>query len=82
MLYHLDHPALNEKRRLLALKITEKIEEIEKFLISNPTQDPSESLQRDLQNFLNERAELSSFARRMIMGRRDIEWIEDLICTA
>ena len=81
-LYHLDHPSLVEKRRILAFEISKKIEEIEDFLSRNPGQDPSESLLEDLQNFLNERSELTAFARRIIMGRRDLEWVEDLIRTA
>lgn len=81
-LYHLDHPSLIEKRKLIALKIKEKVDEIKQFIEENPGLEPSESLQKDLQSFIKRESEYSAFARRVIMGYRDLEWIEDLICTA
>jgi len=81
-LYHLDNPKLNNKRNDLALEINEKISEINNFLEENPNIDPSESLQKDLQKFMNPESELSVFSRRFISGYREFEWIDDLLYTS
>ena len=81
-LYHLDNPKLNSKRNYLALEIKEKIDEINDFLDEYPDNEPSEVLQKDLQKFMKPESELSVFARKIIMGHRDYEWIDDLIFTA
>ncbi len=38
-------------------------------------------LVRDLKNSMSEEAELSSFAKKVIMGQRGIIWIDSLIQT-
>jgi len=82
-LYHLDNSELNRKRNDLAIKIKEKVYELNEFLDEYPDIDPSVSLQNDLQKFMNpEESELSVFARKIIMSYREYEWIDDLICTA
>ncbi|MFK2821526.1 hypothetical protein ACH5BK_00930 [Arcobacter sp. YIC-80] len=81
-LYHLDHNLLVTKRNDLALEIYKKIDEINLFLEENPGLEPSPSMQSDLQRFMQPSSELSVFARRIIMGKREYSWIEDLICTA
>lgn len=80
-LYHLDHPLIIDKRNDLALRIHKKIDEINSFLELHPDIEPSQSMQNELQDFMNSRNELSAFARRIIMGKREHDWIEDLICT-
>lgn len=81
-IYHLDNPKLNNKRNNLALEIKQKVDEIIDFLDENPNIEPSESLQKDLQKFMKPENELSVFARRIISGYREFEWIDDLLYTS
>lgn len=85
-LYHLDHTDLVEKRRILAINLKKKINTANGLFDRVDTGDPSitdsyNEHVRELQNAMSEEAELSSFARRIIMGRRDLIWIDALLST-
>lgn len=83
-LYHLDHPDLIDKRRTLALQLTEKIESANELFERVDQGDPMidrafNELIRDLADAISEQAELSAFARKVISGKREYEWIEALL---
>jgi uncharacterized protein (TIGR02646 family) len=85
-LYHLDHTDLIEKRRVLAINLNEEINLANRLFDRVDKGDFTIDQSyyghvRKLQNAMSEKAELSSFARRVIMGRREIEWVESLIQT-
>lgn len=85
-LYHLNHTDLMEKRRKLGLDLNAKIASADRLYNRVDLGDTSidESYNehvRDLKNAMSEEAELSSFAKKIIMGRRDLIWIDSLICT-
>ena len=85
--YHLDHPDLVEKRRALAAEIKSKIIEADDLFeqcdAGNPVIDRAfAGLIRVLSNALSESAELSAFARKIVAGHREIEWVEELLRTA
>jgi uncharacterized protein (TIGR02646 family) len=85
-IYHLDHTDLVEKRRTFALEINEKINNAAELYDRVDTGDLAIDRSynghvRELKNAMSERSELSAFARKVIMGRRDIVWIESLVQT-
>lgn len=85
-LYHLNHSDLVEKRRRLAIDLNNKIESANRLYANVDTGDASIDQSynehvRDLKMSMLEEAELSSFARKIIMGRQDLMWIESLIQT-
>jgi uncharacterized protein (TIGR02646 family) len=85
--YHLGHPDIVEKRRVLAADIKAKIREADALLsqcdAGNPAIDEAFSgLIRMLSSAISETAELSAFARKMVAGARDKEWVEALLQTA
>ena len=85
-LYHLNHTDLMEKRRKLALDLNAKIISADRLYNRVDTGDASIDQSynehvRDLKSALSEEAELSSFARAIVMGRRDLVWIDSLIQT-
>ncbi len=85
--YHLDHPDIVEKRRVLAANIAAKIRQADALFpqcdTGNPAIDEAFSgLIRILSDAMSETAELSSFARKMIAGARDKVWVEQLLVTA
>jgi uncharacterized protein (TIGR02646 family) len=83
--YHLDHPALTEERRVLALKISKAVK------AANPLYPRAQAgvepeLARAFGEFveiiarsIDDRAELSAFARRMLKTHRAIPWVEELL---
>ncbi|SDD51561.1 hypothetical protein [Belnapia rosea] len=82
-LYHLDHTDLVEHRRLLAIELNEKIDAANELYDRVDTGDLAidrsyNSHVRDLKNAMAERAELSAFARKIVAGRRDLPWVEEL----
>lgn len=82
-LYHLDHTNLVEHRRLLAIEINEKIDAANDLYDRVDTGDPAidrsyNNHVRDLKNAMAERAELSAFARKIVAGRRELPWVEEL----
>lgn len=86
-IYHLNHPSLNEQRRALAVKINSWIKRANMLYPRCNTGDPISDQAFDeivcnLANAISEKADLSSFAKRMISGSRNIEWVEQLILTA
>jgi uncharacterized protein (TIGR02646 family) len=88
-LYHLDHPALVEKRRVLGAQIRERIDRANDLMDQCETGHPAidrafGELIRDLSDAISEKAELSVFARKVIAGQRDEdkEWIDDILRTA
>lgn len=84
-LYSLDHPDLNEQRRVLWLGLEEWINRADRLYprvqnggdaeIDQAFQGFVESLARSI----DDRAELSAFARRMIKTHRTKPWIEQLL---
>lgn len=85
--YHLDHPDIVEKRRVLAADIKAKIREADALFpqcdTGNPAVDDAfAGLIRVLSSAISETAELSAFARKMVAGARDIVWVEELLRTA
>lgn len=85
--YHLDHPDLVEKRKVLAADIKSKIKEADDLFeqcdAGNPAVDRAfAGLIRVLSNALSESAELSAFARKIVAGARDKIWVEELLRTA
>ena len=85
--YHLDHPDIVEKRRVLAADIKAKIREADALFeqcdAGNPAVDEAfAGLIRVLSSALSETAELSAFARKMVAGARDKVWVEVLLITA
>jgi uncharacterized protein (TIGR02646 family) len=86
-LYHLDHADLVDKRKTLAVSIKRKIDAADRLFpqteSGNVDIDNSFSEHvRSLANYISEGAELSAFARRILAGRRDVLWIESLLCSA
>lgn len=87
-LYHLDHPDLNERRRILAQQIEEWIagahEQYEAIQHGdNPAGDNAYRVfLKNIFESINARAELSAFARRMVKLRRDLPWIDRLLDNA
>lgn len=85
-IYHLNHPSLNEQRRILAVKIDSWIKKANMVYSRCDTGDPISDQTFDeivcnLADAMSEKAELSSFAKRMISGSRNIEWVEQLFLT-
>ncbi len=86
-LYHLDHPALMEQRRLLAAKLKRDINSADGLFPRCDTGDPAideafNTIIGRLCDAMANKAELSSFARKFIAGFRDKEWVEELLFTA
>lgn len=85
--YHLDHPDLVEKRRMLAAEITATINEADALFDQCDTGNPAidnafSGLIRTLRNAVSESAELSAFARTILKGARDKLWVDALLATA
>ena len=85
-IYHLDHPELIEARRLLALKLTKWIRRAHalypQVLAGNPDITRAfEDLVGDIGQSIDDRAELSVFARRIVSAHRAKPWIEPILDT-
>lgn len=85
--YHLDHPTLIEKRRVLAVKIESWIKKADRLYarcdIGDPVSDQTfDEIVYNLHDSMSEKAELSAFAKRVIAGFRNLMWVEQLIYTA
>ncbi|MBU1568157.1 MAG: hypothetical protein KJ630_21355 [Proteobacteria bacterium] len=86
-LFHLDHPDLVEKRKTLGATIKESIGEADGIFDRCDTGDPAidrafHGIIRNLRDAIADKAELSTFARKVIAGFRDKVWIEALLDTA
>lgn len=86
-LYHLDHPALIEQRKVLAGKLKSWIKNADRLFDRCDTGDQDidqafDGFLKSLRDAISERAELSVFARKVIAGFRDIVWVEQLLMTA
>ena len=84
--YHLDHPDANEERRNLAIELDSWIDEADGLYaeLNNTTQAVKNAFSgrcRDIINAMGAKAKYSAFARRIVAGRRDLEWVEDLFQT-
>jgi uncharacterized protein (TIGR02646 family) len=82
--FHLDHPELNEARRLLALQIRDWIDGADAVFdkIDQGDAKAQHAFSRIAESIcraLSENAEFSVFARRVVEGFRDRQWIEDLL---
>jgi len=85
--YHLDHPDLVEKRRVLAADIKAKIKEADALFeqcdAGHPAIDKAfAGLIRVLSRAISEAEELSAFARKILAGARNKVWVEELLRTA
>ncbi len=86
-LYHLDHSDLIDRRKALAVSIGRKVKAADRIFAfteaGNADIDASflEHI-RFLADCINERAELSVFARRILEGYRDRLWVEGLLRSA
>lgn len=85
--YHLDHPDIVEKRRVLAADIKAKIRQADALFPQCDTgnsvvDDAFSELIRVLGGAISETAELSAFARKVVAGGRDKVWVEELLRTA
>lgn len=86
-LYHLNHPGLVERRRILAARIKSWINRAnriyEKCDTGNPDDDQSfDEIACNLADAMSEKTELSAFARKVIKGYRNIIWVEELFQVA
>jgi uncharacterized protein (TIGR02646 family) len=85
--YHLDHPGLIEKRKVLAAEIKANIVKADGLFdlcdAGNPAIDNAfDGLVAALNRAISETAELSAFARKIVAGSRDKIWVEELLRTA
>jgi len=83
-LYHLDHPDLIDKRKELAIRLIRKIERANALFDRVDQGDTVldnvfNELIQDLFESISEKSELSAFARKVISGKREYEWIEALL---
>ena len=83
-LYHLDHQDLVDRRKTLAAIITRKIRAAERLFPRTEQGDPEIDASfkehvRSLAELIRPEAELSSFARRMLDGYRDIAWVRGIL---
>lgn len=86
-LYHLDHPDLIEQRRVLAAELKDSIRTADCLFDRCDTGDPAidtafNGLIRKLADAMADKAELSTFARKVIAGFRGKVWVEELLNTA
>ena len=86
-IYHLDHPDLIEKRRALAAELVATIKEADGLFDqcdagSAAIDNAFSGLIRTLRNAISESAELSAFARTILAGERDKDWVGALLATA
>jgi len=85
-LYHLDNPDIVDKRRVLAAQLKEKIDEGADIYDRCDQGDQAidsvfDGILAFLARALLDRAELSTFSRRVISGHREKEWVEILLAT-
>ena len=86
-LYHLDHPDLIELRKVLSAQLIEKIKKADRLFDRCDTGDPAiddafDELICSLGDAMADCAELSTFARKVVSGYREREWVEELLRTA
>lgn len=86
-LYHLDHPGLIERRRILAARIESWINKANRIHERCDTGDPAidqafDEIACNLADVMSETSELSAFARKVIKGSSDIIWVEELFQVA
>lgn len=82
--YHLDHPDLVEARRLLALNIRDWIESADAIYDANDQGDPKtekafKGYVSNIAKAISVDAPFSVFAKKMVKGYQDREWIEVLL---
>ena len=82
--YHLNHPAIVEARRQLALQLKEWIEEADDIYCSDDqgslaTQNSFNQITACISRSITPQAEFSVFARRIVAANRDKPWVEDLL---
>jgi uncharacterized protein (TIGR02646 family) len=85
--YHLDHPELLESRRQLALQLRDWIDGADSVYDKLDQGDAGgehafSRFAESICRALREGAEFSVFARRIVEGFRDREWVEDLLRVA
>lgn len=86
-LYHLDHPGLVERRRILAARIKSWIKQANRIYEKCDTGSPDDDQLFDeivcnLFDAMSEKAELSAFSRKIIKGYCGIVWVEELFQSA
>lgn len=85
-LYHLDHPDLVDKRLALGASLANKIQAVDAVFPRYGQGDSNvdkllNTTVKDLREAMLENAELSTFARCIISGHREKEWVAALIET-
>lgn len=83
-LYHLDHQDLVDRRTVLAAKITRKVRAAERLFPRTEQGDADIDASfkehiKSLAEMIRPEAELSSFARRMLDGYRDVLWVRGIL---
>lgn len=84
-LYHLDHPELNEQRRVLALALEQWINKAHRLyprVLKGGDPDVDQAFQEFVETVarnIDDRAELSAFARRMVKIHKAKPWVEQLL---
>jgi len=86
-LYHLDHPGLIERRRILAARIESWINKANRLYERCDNGDPAidqafDEIACNLADAMSETSELSAFARKVIKGWSNIIWVEELFQVA
>lgn len=85
--YHLNHTVLVEARRRLAIELDEKIalaeQQMHRLADGNAdAQATFDSAIRDLKRSIQANSELTTFARKVLLGRRSLPWVEDVLAAA
>lgn len=84
--YHLNHSDLQEARRRAAIKIQEKIIEVETYMTrfcggDIAAKQAYTSAVRDLKRNLDQRAELSAFCKRVLQAYKNKPFVEQILTT-
>jgi uncharacterized protein (TIGR02646 family) len=85
--YHLNHSDLQEARRRTAIEIHEKINDAETYMTrfvggDLAAQQAYTSAVRDLKRYLDQRAELSAFSRRVLQAYKNKPFVESILAAA
>jgi len=82
-LYHLDHTDLIEARKAVAIKIKAKIKSGNKYFkqldqASGNEEHAFGEVFKELREMIKENSEFSAFSRAILLGNRDIDWIQSV----
>jgi len=82
-LYHLDHTDLVKARKALAIKINTKIKDGKRYFkrldeSSEEVKHAFGGVVKDLIEMIKEDSEFSAFSRALLLGHRDIDWVDNV----